>query len=94
MWTLRWRMAIAVVALAACGKKPDPAQTPAADSAGPTGGMPMAMQGMQMIPTMQSHLDSMAAMRPEQLAAMMAAHKDRASRMMDAMAADRRVRRA
>jgi hypothetical protein len=50
----------------------------------------MAMQGMQMMPGMQVHLDSMAAMRPEQMAAMMAGHQDMASRMMDAMGADMR----
>lgn len=88
MWALHWKMAIAVVALAACGKKPEAARTPAADTTGATAGMPMAMQGMQMMPTMQVHLDSVAAMQPEQMAVMMAAHQDMASRMMDAMGAD------
>jgi hypothetical protein len=50
----------------------------------------MPMQGMQMMSGMEAHLDSMAAMRPEQMATMMAGHQDMASRMMDAMGADMR----
>jgi hypothetical protein len=88
MQRYRWVGAAAIVMLAACGKKPESAQTPAADSAGTMGGM--TMQGMRMMPGMQAHLDSMAAMRPEEMAAMMARHQDRASRMMDAMGADMR----
>lgn len=83
----RWVGVAALVALAACGKKPESARTPA-DSAGNMGGM--AMQGMQMMPMMQAHLDSMAPMRPEQMTAMMAGHQDMASRMIDAMGADMR----
>ena len=88
MQRCRWVGAVAIVLLAACGKKTESAQTPAADSAGAMGGM--TMLGMQMMPGMQAHLDSMAAMRPEEMAAMMARHQDRASRMMDAMGADMR----
>lgn len=84
----RYRWAAAIVILAACGGKPDTAQTPAADTAENMGAMPM--QGMQMMSGMEAHLDSMAAMRPEQMAAMMAGHQDMASRMMDAMGADMR----
>ena len=80
--------AAVMVMLAACGKNPESAQNPAADSAGAMAGM--TMQGMQMMPGMQAHLDSMAAMQPEEMAAMMARHQDRASRMMDAMGADMR----
>jgi hypothetical protein len=83
-------LTIAAVTLAACGKKPDAAQVPAADTTGMMGGMPMAMQGMKMMPMMGAHLDSLSAMAPARMAAMMAAHQDVASRMMDAMGADMR----
>jgi len=82
----RWLAAAALVMVAACGRKPEAAQTPA-DTAGMGG---MQMQGMQMMPLMRAHLDSMAALRPDQMAAMMVAHQDMASRMMDAMGADMR----
>lgn len=88
MRRFRWVGAAAIVMLAACGREPETADAPAADTAGQMAGM--AMQGMQMMPGMQVHLDSMAAMRPEQMAAMMAGHQDMASRMMDAMGADMR----
>ena len=88
MRSYRWIGAAVIVTLAACGRKPETADAPAADSAGKMTGM--AMQSMQMMPAMRAHLDSMAAMRPEQLPAMMAAHQDLASRMMDAMDADMR----
>jgi hypothetical protein len=89
MRMMHWKLALATGILASCGRKPEPAQTPA-DTAGQASGMQMNMQGMQMMPMMRAQLDSMAAMRPEQMAAMMAAHQDRASRMMDAMGADMR----
>jgi len=85
-------LAAAVVTLAACGKKPDAAQAPAADSAGSMGNMGMAMPGMQMMPLMRAHLDSVAAMQPSQMAAEMPAHQVLASRMMDAMGGDMRGR--
>jgi hypothetical protein len=81
---------LAVLLLAACGRKQEAARVPAADSAGEMGGMRMAMQGVRMLPMMGLHLDSLGAMAPEQMSAMMAAHQDLASRMMDAMGADMR----
>ena len=82
-------LAVGVIALTACGKKPEAVQVPAVDTVA-KGGMPMAMQGMQMMPMMTAHLDSVGGMAPAQLAAMMTAHQDLASRMMDAMGADMR----
>ena len=82
-------LAVGVLALTACGKKPEAVQVPAADTAA-TAGMQMAMQGMQMLPMMTAHLDSVGGMAPAQLAALMTAHQDLASRMMDAMGADMR----
>ena len=84
---------VAVLVLVACGRKQEAAQVPAADSAGATGGMPMAMPGMQVMPMMGLHLDSLAAMAPEQMVTMMAPHQDLASRMMDAMGVDMRSMR-
>lgn len=88
MQMFRWAGAAALVMVAACGSKPEAAEAPPADTAGQMAGM--AMAGMQMMPGMQAHLDSMAAMPPEQMAAMRAGHQDMASRMMDAMGADMR----
>jgi len=79
-------LAMAVVTLSACGKK---TEVPPADAGG-MGGMQMAMQGVDMIPAMRAHLDSLAGATPAQMLAMMAAHQDLASRMMDAMGADMR----
>lgn len=81
---------LGLVAVAACGKKPDSAASAATDSVAGMAGMPMARAGMDMMPGMRAHLDSLAAMSPAQLAAMMAGHQDRASLMMDAMGADMR----
>ena len=90
MRAIHGALVMAVVILAACGKKPEAAQVPAADTAGTMGGTQMAMQGMQMMPMMTAHLDSVGGMAPAQMAAMMPAHQDLASRMMDAMGADMR----
>lgn len=82
----QWIGAAVIVTLAACGRKPEAPETPGGDTAGQMGVMP----GMQMMPAMRAHLDSMVAMPPDQLAAMLAAHQDMASRMMEAMATDMR----
>jgi len=89
MRTFHLISAMAIVTLAACGKKQEAAQA-VGDTAGKMGGMQMTMQGMQMMPLMRAHLDSLAAMQPAQMAAAMAAHQDLASRIMDAMGADMR----
>lgn len=89
MRVIHGALAIAMVTLAACGKKQEAAQPPAADAAGNMGGMQM---GMQMMPMMRAHLDSLGAMQPAQMASMMAAHQGLASHMMDAMGADMRGR--
>ena len=90
MRAFRGGLTIAMVTLAACGKKPEVAQAPAADSAGTMGGMQMSMQGMTMMPLMRAHLDSLGAMQPAGMVAAMSTHQDLASRMMDAMGADMR----
>lgn len=80
-------LAMAMVTLIACGQKHETAKALPTDSAA---GMQMAMQGIQMMPLMRAHLDSLGALAPAQIAAAMAAHQDLASRMMDAMGADMR----
>ena len=90
MRAFRGGLTIAMITLAACGKKPEVARAPAADSAGTMGGMQMSMQGMTMMPLMRAHLDSLGVLPPAGMVAMMAAHQDLASRMMDAMGADMR----
>jgi len=82
-----WMAVLLVAAVAACGPRPE-ART-AADSGG-MAGMAMRMPGVEMLPQMRAHLDSLAALPPEQLAGVMAAHQDLASRMMDAMGGDMR----
>ena len=77
----------------ACGDKPEKAKTEEGNQMpGDTGiaGMQMTMQGMQMMPAMRAHLDSVAAMTPPQMSAAMSNHEDLASRTMDAMGADMR----
>ncbi|MEP7346668.1 MAG: hypothetical protein ABI877_15460 [Gemmatimonadaceae bacterium] len=92
MRTIHTVLAVAVVTLAACGKKPEAANATAdSTTANMNGmGMGMAMQGMQMAPMMRSHLDSVASMQPAQMAAMMPSHQELTTRMMDAMGADMR----
>ncbi len=49
------------------------------------------MQGMSgMMPMMQGHMDSMMAMKPEQMRAMMAGHEGMMSQMMDQMGSEMR----
>ena len=79
---------IVVLTLAGCGRKPE---TPAtADTAGLMAGMQMGMAGMELMPAMRAHLDSLGALTPAEIQARMAAHQDLAARMMDAMGADMR----
>lgn len=92
MRKIQMATAMALVTLAACGKTQEVAKAPTADSTGMMAGAPMAMQGMQMIPTMGAHLDSLGAMAPAQMTTMMPAHLALASQMMDAMGADMRGR--
>ncbi len=92
-WTMRiisGVLAIGAVALAACDTKPQTVPAPPPGANEQMGGMPMAMQGMQMMPMVRAHLDSVAIMPPTRMAAMMASHQDLMSRMMDAMGADMR----
>jgi hypothetical protein len=65
-------------------------QMPGMDSGKSMGGMHMNMQGMQMMPMMRAHMDSMMRMSPEQMRDMMAQHDAMMSRMMDQMGADMR----
>lgn len=87
MAVARTALVLAALAVGGCSKKAPPADQ-AADTA--NSATPMAMQGMQMMPAMQAHLDSVAAMTPAQLKDAVAAHEDLTSRTMDAMGADMR----
>lgn len=91
MRILHRELALAIGMLAACGRKPEASQAAATDSTAESSGPQMALPGMQMMPMMRAHGDSLAAMKPEQMAAMMTAHQDLASRMVDAMGADMRA---
>jgi hypothetical protein len=50
----------------------------------------MRTEGMQMMPQMQAHMDSMMRMSSQQMQAMMAMHDRMMSQMMDRMGADMR----
>jgi len=76
--------------VAACGGRTDQARTDSEAQDTAMGGMQMSMQGMQMIPAMRAHLDSMGGMSPAEMSAGMSGHEDLASRTMDAMGADMR----
>jgi hypothetical protein len=92
MRTTNWVLILAAFTTAGCGKKPDATPASQKDSAAPgtMAGMPMEKRGMEMLPTMRAHLDSLAGMSSSQMAAAMPAHEDLASRTMDAMGADMR----
>jgi hypothetical protein len=100
-----WAVLVGVLTLAGCGGGGDRAER-SPDTGGmmgkmdsgamghmDSGGMAMGsmeMQGMQMMPQMRAHMDSMARMSPQQMQAMMAMHQEMMSRMMDGMGADMR----
>lgn len=85
MRLLQIALGVAVVTTAACNKKPDAAQPPAAGPAGMMGGTPMAAQGTQLMSTMGAQLDSLGAMTPAQMVAAMPGHQALASQMMSMM---------
>jgi phage-related minor tail protein len=58
------------------------------DSAGGTQGM--AMPGIQMMPMMRAHMDSMMGRSPAEMQNMMARHQDLMSQMLDGMGTDMR----
>jgi hypothetical protein len=87
---MQMTVAVALVALVACGKTQEVAKAPSADSVGMMAGAPMAMRGMQMFPMMGAHLDSLGLMTPPQMIAAMASHQALATQMMDGMGADMR----
>lgn len=82
-------LALAVLA-AGCGRREHAGQAMTGDSGGAMAGMPMRMPGIEMLPAMRAHLDSLTPMAPDAMGARMSAHLDLASRLMDAMGADMR----
>lgn len=104
MATTHWALLVSALAVGGCNGGGDRAER-APDSPGMTkidsGGMGMghmdssgmgmgAMQGMQMMPQMRAHMDSMIRMSPQQMQGVMAVHEGMMSRMMDGMGADMR----
>jgi hypothetical protein len=88
---------IATLALVGCGpgsanRSDTPAAAESAAGIGNMGDMQMdgSDGGMAMMQAMRRHMDSMAALPPERMQAMMATHQERASAMLDAMGADMR----
>jgi hypothetical protein len=91
MTTLRWLVLIGLAGIGACGKgAPDTGKASDAPQMGamPMGNMPMDMKSGPMMGMMQAHMDSMTRMSPEQMRAMMNAHQNMTSQMLDAMGAD------
>ena len=92
-----WALLVAALGVAGCNGGGDRAER-AADTGGmmghmDSGGMGMAgmpMPGMQMMPQMRAHMDSMMRMSPQQMQAMMAMHESMMSQMMDGMGSDMR----
>jgi hypothetical protein len=98
----RYTALIGVLGAAACGgrsgEKAATGRTPQAESAGGMMPMPgmdsgkgmtgMRMHGMEMMPMMRAHMDSMARMSPDQMRAMLGQHDAMMSQMMDRMGAD------
>jgi hypothetical protein len=105
MATRHWALLVSALAVGGCNGGGSRAERPP-DSAGmmghmDSGGMGMGhmdsegmggmpMRGMQMMPQMRAHMDSMSRMSPEQMRGMMATHEGMMSRMMDGMGADMR----
>jgi hypothetical protein len=91
----RFLAAIGFLALAGCAERPAREAEGSGSRAGgestPTTGMHMDMPSMGMMTTMRAHMDSMRTASPERMKAMMAAHQEMASRMMDAMGSDMRM---
>ncbi len=83
-------LTIAIVAMAGCSKKPEAAPAAAVDTAAKPATMSMSMAGMNLMPAVRAHLDSLGQATPAQMAGMMAGHLDLMSRMMDAMGKDMR----
>ena len=100
MWKTVLVLLVGTLATAGCGtsgndagkQQSAAAATPAGDSGkmGGMGGRQMGGGGMEMMAGMRAHMDSMARMSPEQMAAMMAMHDGVMSQMMDRMGADMR----
>jgi len=99
----RYAVLVAALASAACGgrsEKTTAGGTPQGESTGGMMPMPgmdsskgmagMRMHGMDMMPMMRAHLDSMAHMEPEQMRSMMNQHDAMMSQMLDRMGADMR----
>ena len=98
MKPMLWILSVAVISSAACrGKDQAAERTQPAGQQGMAGmkmdSMPMGgdhMGGSEMTAMMQTHMDSMMRMSPEQMSGMMAAHDRMMSQMMDRMGADMR----
>jgi hypothetical protein len=85
MRILQVALAAVTVALAACNKKPEASQLPPAGATGMMGGPQMTMQATQQMAMMGTQLDSLGAMTPAQMIAMMPAHQALSTQMMGSM---------
>ena len=90
MRELRLLPIVALALIVSCEKKVGDDTTAGQAQDTTPAAVPMAMPGVEMIPVMRAHLDSMGAMLPTDLAGSMTAHQDLTSRTMDAMGADMR----
>jgi hypothetical protein len=100
MKTIYLPMTLILLASATCNKPPK--ATPAAEAhqgmvmvpdTGRTEGRSTSRDGMGMMLMMQSHIDSMAKMTPEQMTRVMARHERMMSQMMDQMGGEMRQMR-
>jgi hypothetical protein len=96
MGTAHWALLVGTLTLAGCGggDRPQPIRNTGGmmghtDSGGMGMGR-MTMPGMQMMPGMRAHMDSMRRMSPQQMQGMMATHQSMMSQMLDGMGSDMR----
>ena len=81
-----WSLLIGALLLAGCGSD----RQRAGQSSDTTAMGHMDSGGMQMMPAMKAHVDSMTRMSPDKVQAMMSRHEAMMSQMMDRMGADMR----
>jgi len=78
-------LTVVMVTLAACNRKPEATQVPPPGATGMMGGPQMTTRGPQEMAMMSAQLDSLGAMTPAQMIAMMPAHQALAAQMMSSM---------
>ena len=96
MGTSYWILLVGTLTFAGCGggDRPQPSRNTGGmmdhRDSGAMGMGGITMPGMQMMPGMRAHMDSMRRMSPQQMQGMMARHQSMMSQMLDGMGSDMR----